>query len=325
MAPKNKVPSWAIDPLAGAIGAGPASALRTAGRFVGGGLQDFLGSQAVADSPYAALGSLFAPRKALAQGERQGPYVPDRIRNAPSAPVIPGSGVAAPITSPNTRFEAADEEYNRLKSQYGGPAGVEQLAMQTSLPTGFTPTGAKGPASLKDFYSAEAQVGGRNIESIIPSLTRGLQGKEAENIATWAKANPMLAQREYAKRMSANQEAAGYGGYGTGQPVADPALQGTTAAFFPGDQASFSGAANAVPAPPMQQGRAVSAPYDEAQKQAASGGRTAGATGMPQFETTPEAQTPGKSFLSKVFSSPFGQTLLNTAGSIAIDRIQGIR
>jgi hypothetical protein len=189
--------------------------------------------------------------------------------------------------------------------------------MQTSLPTGFTPTGAKGPASLKDFYSAESQVGGRNIESIIGKM--GYQGKMAE----WAKANPMLAQREYAKRMSSNQEAAGYGGYGTGQLVADPALQGTTAAFFPGDQASFSGAANAVPAPPMQQGRAVSAPYDEAQRQAAE--KTAGATGMPKLETTPEAQTPGKSFLSKALSSPWGQSLLNTAGSIATDYIQGIR
>lgn len=323
MAPKNKVPSWATDPLAGAIGAGPASTLRTAGRFVGGGLQDFLGSQAVADSPYAALGSLFAPRKALAQGERQGPYVPERIKNAPSAPILSGSRVAAPITSPNTRFEAADEEYNRLKSQYGGPAGVEQLAMQTSLPTGFTPTGAKGPASLKDFYSAESQVGGRNIESIIGQM--GYQGKMAE----WAKANPMLAQREYAKRMSANQEAAAYGGTGPSDEAIRAAISGGK--FFPSEGSpspianppGFGTPANSVPAPPMQQGRAVSAPYDEAQRQAAQ--KTAGATGMPKLETTPEAQTPGKSFLSKALSSPWGQSLLNTAGSIATDYIQGIR
>ena len=59
-------------------------------------------------------------------------------------PVPPGRG-------PTPIIQASDEEYNRLKSQYGGPAGVEQLAMQTSLPVGFTPTGAKGPASLKDF------------------------------------------------------------------------------------------------------------------------------------------------------------------------------
>ena len=307
MAPKGKVPVWATDPLAGALGAGPASALRTAGRYIGGGLQDFLGSQAVKDSPYAALGSLFAPRVASAQGERQGPYVPDRIKNAPSAPVLP-----VPITSPNTTFQAADDEYNRLKSQYGGPAGVEQLAMQTSLPVDFTPTGAKGPASLKDFYSAESQVGGRDIESIIGQM--GYTGKMAE----WAKANPMLAQREYAKKMGE----VGYGGYGPGQPVADPALKGTTAAFFPGDQASFSGAANAVPAPPVEQGRAVSAPYDQAQAQAAE--KTAGATGMPKFETTPEA-TPGKQFLGRALGSPWGQALTNTLGSIVIDRLQGIR
>jgi hypothetical protein len=47
-------------------------------------------------------------------------------RNLPS-----GDRGRAPITSPNTTFQHADDEYNRLKSQFGGPAGVEQLAMQT--------------------------------------------------------------------------------------------------------------------------------------------------------------------------------------------------
>ena len=275
--------------------------LAAVGGYIGRGLSDFLGSQAVADSPYAALGSLFAPRKAYAQGERQGPYVPERIKNAPTAPLLPGAGTVAPITSPNTRFEAADEEYNRLKSQYGGPAGVEQLAMQTTLPTGFTPTGAKGPASLKDFYSAESQVGRRDIESIIPSLTKGLQGKDAQNMAAWATANPMLAQREYAKKMGAEQAAAGYGGTGP----SDEAIRAAMASgkFFPAagspspvasapgfaGQTSFSGAANAVPAPPQQQGAAVSAPYAAANAQAAE--KTAGATGMPAFETTAQPQT----------------------------------
>ena len=321
MAPKNKVPSWATDPLVGAIGAGPASALRTAGGFIGGGLQDFLGSQAVKNSPYGALSSLFAPRAAQAQGERQGPYVPERLKHAPPAPPLP-----VPITSPNTTFQHSDDEYKRLLSQYGGAPGVEQLAMQTSLPTGFTPTGAKGPASLKDFYSAESQVGGRNIESVIPSLTKGLQGKEAENIATWAKANPMLAQREYAKKFSADQAAAGYGGTGPSDEAIRAAISGGK--FFPSEGSpspianppGFGTPANALPAPPMQQGRAVSAPYEEAQRQAASGGRTLGATGMPQLETTP-----GESFLGRALSSPWGRSLLNTAGSMATDYLQGIR
>ena len=159
-----------------------------------------------------------------AQGERQGPPIPKRLLGSgggapPSSGADQNTGnlgrTPASSSSGTTPIvQASDDTYRQLLSQYGGAPGVEQLAMQTSLPTGFTPAGAKGPASLKDFYSAESQVGSRDIESIIPTLTQGLQGKDAENIATWAKTNPMLAQREYAKKMNANQAAASYGGYG---------------------------------------------------------------------------------------------------------------
>lgn len=288
--------------------------LASVGSYIGRGLSDFLGSQAVADSPYAALGSLFAPRKAYAQGERQGPYVPDRIKNAPPTPILPGAGTVAPITSPNTTFQAADDEYNRLKSQYGGPAGVEQLAMQTSLPTGFTPTGAKGPASLKDFYSAQREVGERDIDAIISQM--GYKGKMAD----WARQHQDLAQREYAKSMGAKQEAAGYSGTGP----SDEAIRAAMASgkFFPAagspspitgapglaGQTSFAGAANAVPAPPQQQGAAVSAPYAAANAQAAE--KTAGATGMPAFETTAQPQTTldkVNTFVKTLFPAGVGQ------------------
>lgn len=188
------------------------------------------------------LGGLFGRP---ASAEQMGPQIPPGLK-APPAPTLFSPQAAATLGAtpvpagrgPTPIIQAADEEYNRLKSQYGGPAGVEQLAMQTSLPTGFIPTGAKGPASLKDFYSAERQVGGRDLESIIPSLTKGLDPTQTKNITEWATANPMLAQREYAKRMGAQQEAAGYGGYGAGQPVADPALMNVTGSFFPGDQSA---------------------------------------------------------------------------------------
>jgi hypothetical protein len=67
----------------------------------------------------------------------------------------------------------------------------------------------------------------------------------------------------------------------------------------------------------MEQGRAVSAPYDEAQRQAAQ--KTAGATGMPQLPTL------GGDWLSKVMASPWGQALKNTGGAMGIDYMQGIR
>jgi hypothetical protein len=314
VAPKK--PIWATDPLEGAVGKDAAGALRTAGRYIGGGLQDFLGSQAVRESPFGAASSLFAPRKAYAIGtERQGPYLPDRLQRAPQAPVLP-----APITSPNTTFQNADDEYNRLKSQFGGTTGVSQLAGMASLPTGFTPTGGKQAAGLKDYYAAQQETGERNIGEITGAL--GYQKGSA--MEQWAKANPMLAMREFNKKFPASAPTQG---------PSDDAIRAAISGgeFYPSEGSpspvtnppDFGTPANGVPAHPMDQGRKVSAPYDKAQAMAAQ--KTAGATGMPNFETTPEAQAPGKDFLGKALSSPWGQALMNTGGAMGIDRIQGIR
>lgn len=178
-----------------------------------------------------------------------------KSRTPGATPIPTRSGGTTPVV------HASDEEYKRLKSQYGGPAGVEQLAMQTTLPTGFTPGGAKGPASLKDFYSAESQVGRRDMGStvkddtgvIIPTLTKGLQGQAAKDMETWARANPMLAQREYAKKFSAEQAAAGYAGTGPSDEAIRAAMTGGK--YFPSaggpspiaGQTSFGTIANPVP------------------------------------------------------------------------------
>lgn len=273
--------------------------------------------------PNAVLNAVVAPQSLFAgrSAEAAGPPMPPRLSRQFGPPVPPGltnrlaaPTPSAPITSPNTTFQHADDEYNRLKSQYGGAPGVEQLAMQTSLPTGFTPTGAKGPASLKDFYSAESQVGSRDMESIIGQM--GYQGKMAE----WAKANPMLAQREYAKKFSADQAAAGYGGTGPSDDAIRAAISGGK--FFPSagspspiaNPPEFGTPANAVPAPPMDQGRKVSAPYDQAQAQAAE--KTAGATGMPNFQTT---ESPGQAFLK----GKLGQALQTSAVGTLMNAAQG--
>jgi hypothetical protein len=141
--------------------------------------------------------------------------------------------ISTRITSPNTITQAADDTYKQLLSQYGGQAGVSQLAGQTSLPTGFTPEGGKQAASLKDYYAAQQAVGAKNIGDIISSM--GYTGPMAE----WAKANPMLAQREFAKQRArgvrtsedvtdqAMQEAAAKGQYFAppGEPTPDPVTQ----------------------------------------------------------------------------------------------------
>ena len=314
MAPKK--PSWVTDPLEGAVGKDAAGALRTAGRYIGGGLQDFLGSQAVKESPFGAASALLAPRQAYAMGtERMGPYVPERLQHAPTAPVLP-----APITSPNTTFQHADDEYNRLKSQFGGAPGVSQLAGMASLPTGFTPTGGKQAAGLKDYYAAQQEVGERNIGEI----TSALGYQKGSPMEQWAKQHQGLAMEVFNKKFPAGAPT-----QGPGDEAIRSAISGGK--YFPSEGSpspvtnppDFGTPANAVPAPPEQQGRAVSAPYDKAQAIAAQ--KTAGATGMPNFETTPEAQTAGKNFLGRALSSPWGQSLMNTGGAMGIDYMQGIR
>ena len=150
-----------------------------------------------------------------------------------STPVLDRGRVAAPATSPNTITQRADDTYKQLLSQYGGQTGLSQLAGQTSLPTGFTPEGGKQAASLKDYYAAQQAVGAKNIGDIISSM--GYTGPMAE----WAKANPMLAQREFAKYRASSgrtsedvtdqamKEAAAKGQYFAppGGPTPDPVTQ----------------------------------------------------------------------------------------------------
>jgi hypothetical protein len=236
-------------------------------------------------------------------------------RNLPS-----GDRGRAPITSPNTTFQHADDEYNRLKSQFGGAPGVSQLAGMASLPTGFTPTGGKQAAGLKDYYAAQQEVGERNIGEI----TSALGYQKGSPMEQWARQHQGLAMEVFNKKFPAGAPT-----QGPGDEAIRAAISGGK--FYPSEGSpspvtkppEFGTPANAVPAPPMQQGRAVSAPYDKAQAMAAQ--KTAGATGMPNFETTPEAQAPGKTWLGKVLSSPWGQSLMNTGGAMGIDYMQGIR
>ena len=313
MAPKK--PSWATDPLEGAVGKDAAGALRTAGRYIGGGLQDFLGSQAVRESPFGAASSLFAPRKAYALGtERQGPYLPDRLQQAPQAPVLP-----APITSPNTTFQNADDEYNRLKSQFGGTTGVSQLAGMSSLPTGFTPTGGKQAAGLKDYYAAQQEVGERNIGEV----TGALGYQKGSPMEQWAKANPMLAMREFNKKFPAGAPT-----QGPGDEAIRAAISGGK--FYPSEGSpspvtnppDFGTIANKVPAPNGQQVVSGLVPYGAAinkQKEA-----TLPATGQPQLPTTPESQDPAKTFLGAFKSNPQFNAYILGAGARLGDYFQGI-
>jgi hypothetical protein len=224
----------------------------------------------------------------------------------PPAPILP-----SPITSPNTTYQAADEEYQNLLAQYGGAPGISQLAGMTSLPTGFTPTGASKQATLKDYYAAQALQGNANLGTITSALTQGMQGAEATNMAAWAKANPGLAQQAYAKQMGAGQ-ASGADGRDIGSFISDVSKYASDAQPSPLDQRPFGTPANATPAPWDTQGVAVSAPYAEANQKAAE--KTSGAE-MPALNTTagqPSTWDKAAKFLNEI--TPFTRTLVGPGG-----------
>jgi hypothetical protein len=145
-----------------------------------------------------------------------------------------------------------------------GPKTAEEMSALASQ--------AKAPTTspLSDYYRAQSAMGRGSMPEIVGGLVQGLEGDKAKAMETWAKANPMLAYREFNKRFPAGQPTIGPT---PGALQADESLKGVTQ-FFPGAEpeafnpTGFSGAANAVPAPWNTQGQAVSAPYTEAMSKA---------------------------------------------------------
>ena len=240
----------------------------------------------------------------------------------------------APTTSPNTITQAADDDYRQLLSQYGGQSGVNQLAGLTTLPTSFTPEGGKQAASLKDYYAAQQAVGGKNINDIITSM--GYSGPMAE----WAKANPMLAQREFAKRQASRPslegDLSGYGinaNLGAGAPTsvsdfsapspyapmtgftlntqvgsvggpgynAPPVSTGIFSPFKYGSE-NFGNPANPVVAPPAQTQRVLNEPFNKAMEQAGRGLNPDNYTSQ-----TPAVSKKAEDFLNQPWLQGFGR------------------
>lgn len=73
-------------------------------------------------------------------------------------------------------------------------AAMLQLAQRESAPT---------DRPLAEYYRAQRAAGIGGQAEIVAGLTSGLEGDEARNMAAWAKANPMLAMREYGKHFPA--------------------------------------------------------------------------------------------------------------------------
>lgn len=144
-------------------------------------------------------------------GGNAGAFVPPAPPlEAPSAPapVALGRRNVAITTGDPTRAARLALQQANLDKQFATPAywGTDKgkamldLANQASAPTN---------RSLADYYQAERAAGIGNQGEIAAALTGGLEGDAARNMEAWAKANPMLAMREYKKRFPAGAPTTG--------------------------------------------------------------------------------------------------------------------
>ena len=158
-----------------------------------------------------------------------------------------------------------DQYFGAASRGAAAPKDVE--AMQALA--GKTVAPGKTPEELAGFYRAESAMG----RAQMPQIQGALGFIKGSPMARWAEANPMLAQRLYAKEMG-KREAAGQ---------ATPGVTYAGATPQPLGDESFSVAANAVPAPWNTQGAKVSGefagvvPFQVA--------KTTG-EGMPELPTT---------------------------------------
>jgi hypothetical protein len=215
------------------------------------------------------------------------PFDRQASRQAPPAPALPPYAGATPagargLVQGVTRGGQVDRTQSDLYKQYalnpqgqfdryfgggemdryfgivsrgkGSPKDLEAmqaLAGQTKAPM---------DSPLATYYRAQSAAGRGSMDEIISAM--GYQGPMAE----WAKANPMLAQREYTKKFP--------GGAATqflGKEGAAPTADYSTGAF---DTSALAGTDPInkpfeLPGGAMTQGQAVSAPYFQANAMAA--------------------------------------------------------
>lgn len=281
---------------------------RTLGEKLVPGISGAVGSLRRTLNPTAALNALsgfarsaraaFDPQEAwLQEGERQGKA--RAMQQAVLSRVGPPTGSSVFGTTPVVTGRTSGGEIDRTQSdtykQYamtpqgqfdryfgtsemdryfggasrgaGAPKSVEEmtaLAGQTQAPAG---TGVP----LSTYYRAQSAAGRGNM----PEIQKALGYAEGSDMAKWAAANPMLAQRLYAEQQAKQKQDVttvantGYAGV-TPQPVA---------------QENFSVAANAVPGPWNVQGAMVDANRGAQNLFSKQAEFTTG-EGMPAFETT---------------------------------------
>lgn len=152
----------------------------------------------------------------------------------------------------------------------------------SSLPTGFTPTGATKQANLKDYYAAQALQGSANLGTIIKDM--GYTG----DMAKWAQLHPGLAQEQYAKKFGAGSA----GGRDIGSFIGDVSRYADQGQASPAGQTSFGQIANPVaPTQALNQGAMVDSNRGKENLLPQQAAKTTPEGAMPQFETTAQPQT----------------------------------
>ena len=172
------------------------------------------------------LGDLGYPQQAVpapAQLPVSSPAAPAQPRRAavpapsaaPSAPQLPPPTGSAPVLRGTTPIVRGTRD------------GVTPGRTQSDRYRQYAPAPLSPLASA---YQAESAAGRANMPEVVSGLTFGMEGEKAKAMEAWAKANPMLAYREYNKRYPAGQQTTGSL---FAQPQADESLKGVTG-FFPG-------------------------------------------------------------------------------------------
>jgi len=219
-----------------------------------------------------------------------------------------GAGPNGP--NPNAIVQGQDgigEEYRQRMNAYNNQVLLARQSLE-----GYDPSKGPLPGAAQ-----EAQDQGMDIWRGLHAGTKMVQPGGA--VGTF---NPLMQGRGDVPSMEELWK-----GMGGGAPTSGPSDEAIKAAMAKGQYNAPAGSpnpfgqpANSVPAPPQQQGNAISGAFAPAQAEAAK--YTAGATGMPNFPTTPEAQTPGTNFLDSAMKSPWGDALKNTLGGMFINRVQ---
>jgi len=215
-------------------------------------------------------------------------------------------------SNPNAIVQGQDgigEEYRQRMTAYNNQAILARQSLE-----GYDPSKGPLPGAAQ-----EAQDQGMDIWRGLNASTKMVQPGGA--VGTF---NPLMQGRGDVPSMEELWK-----GIGGGAPTSGPSDEAIKAAMAKGQYNAPAGSpnpfgqpANSVPAPPQQQGNAISGAFAPAQAEAAK--YTAGATGMPNLPTTPEAQNPGTNFLDYAMKSPWGDALKNTLGGMFINKVQGL-